>query len=290
MVWLLAAFVIILLVMLVYPLLEVLLWRRLWLRRLSQVSEAGPQGSAAANEWSSALLYLSGISDFTSVDLLPQQTLLLAQTAKVINPDRCLPRAFPYDPAIARAFQRFDLWPRLGFTVTPLWIWSLRNFWQAWLASWLPRWYGAAVARCFVHQLGVATSPRQLVVIGNSAGAAILLSAAPHLRKAWPSLHMTAIICGGVLGESAGFAALDAFHQLLGTQDPWPKLATLIFPRRQLTGAWQQASDAQRYQQHQIGPMTHFGSDGYYGDKYVGTTSEFMVALLRDSLSIQIGH
>jgi len=279
--WLLAALVMILLVMLGYPLLEVLLWRHLWLRQLSQASETDRQGIAAADEWSSALLYLSGISDFASVDLLPQQTILLHQAALAINPDRCLTHAFPYDSEIAQTFQRFDLWPRLGFTATPLWIWSLRNFWQAWLASWLPNWYGAAVARCFVHQLGAATSPRQLVVIGNSAGAPILLSAAPHLRQAWPSIRMTAIICGGVLGESRGFAEFDRFHQLVGTQDPWPKLATLVFPRRQLTGAWQRASDTKRYQQHPIGAMTHFGPDGYYGDTYVGTTSEFIVSLLK---------
>ena len=132
MVWLFVAILIVLLVVFGYPLLEVLIWRRLWLMELAHSNGVHQgEGQAEAKEWSSALLYLSGISYFASADLLPQQVAMLEQAATVIHPDRCLRLAFPYDPKIAQAFERFDLWLRLGFTTTPQLVNSLRNFWQA---------------------------------------------------------------------------------------------------------------------------------------------------------------
>lgn len=269
--------------LLFYPLLELLIWRWLWLRQLSS-----SPASAHGQEWSTGLLYLSGISHFASAELLPQQIILLEQAATVIQPDRMLTLAFPYDPQVAQAFRPFDLWRQLGFGETPLLICSLRNFWQAWLASWLPNWYGAPVARCLQQCLGPANSPQRLVVIGNSTGGALLLSAAVYLRQTWPTLPITAILCGGVLGESDGFAEIKAFHQLLGQQDPWPHLATLIFPKRQPNGAWQQAEREGRYQTHALGDMAHFGPNGYYSDKHIDQTSALITALLKAELGSQV--
>ncbi len=269
--------------LLLYPLLEVLIWRWLWLRQLSASAAVDPMQT-----WSTGLLYLSGISHFASAELLPQQITLLEQAASVVQPDRMLTLAFPYEPQVAQAFRPFDLWRHLGFGETPLLICSMRNFWQAWLASWLPNWYGAPVARCLQQCLGPATSPQRLVVIGNSTGGALLLSAAADLRQAWPTLQITAILCGGVLGESRGFAEINAFHQLLGEQDSWPQLATLIFPKRQPNGAWRQAEQERRYQTHNLGDMAHFGPNGYYSDKHIDQTSALITALLKAALGSQV--
>lgn len=269
--------------LLLYPLFEALIWRWLWLRQLSASPAVEP-----VQTWSTGLLYLSGISHFASAELLPQQVTLLEQAATVIQPDRMLTLAFPYEPQVAQIFRRFDLWLRLDFANTPLLICSMRNFWQAWLASWLPNWYGAPLARCLQQCLGPAKSPQRLVVIGNSTGGALLLSAAPYLRQTWPTLRITAILCGGVLGESRGFAEIATFHQLLGNQDPWPQWATLIFPKRQPNGAWQQAEQERRYQTYRLGDIAHFGPNGYYGDKHIDQTSALIVALLKAELGSQV--
>ncbi|MFN8486916.1 MAG: hypothetical protein U0350_04935 [Caldilineaceae bacterium] len=266
-----------------YPLLELLIWRWLWLQQLSAPLCTDPEQS-----WSTGLLYLSGISHFANTELLSQQIILLEQAATVIRPDRILTLAFPYEPQAAQAFRRFDLWLHLGFKNTPLLICSVRNFWQAWLASWWPNWYGASVARCIQQQLGPATSPRRLVVIGNSAGGALWLNAAPHLRQVWPTLQITAILCGGVFGESRGFAEVQAFHQLLGNQDPWPRWATLLFPKRHPNGAWRQAEQERRYQTHTLGDMAHFGPNGYYSDKHIAQTSALITTLLKAEVGSQV--
>lgn len=279
--WLVGLILLLLIVLLGYPLAEILIWRHLWLRRLKSNQSKIPNPESQTADWSTAIIYLSGISHFASPDLLRQQVMMLNDLAKAIKPDRILTIAFPYEAETAQEFERFDLWKRLGWQSTPTIIFSLRNFEQAALANIFPNWYGKAVAECIAARLGNATAPQKLIVIGNSAGGSIILSAAPYLRKRWHTLRITAILCGGVYGSSQGFEAVDQFHQLLGSRDHWVDFGISITPsRRWERGAIVKAREEGRYHEHLIGDMGHFGTEGYYSDKYVQATSEYVLSLL----------
>ncbi len=269
-----------------YIILEIVIWRWLWLRRLTSEPDyqiRNPQSAIQTDSgWSSALFYLSGLSHFSSPDLLTQQVMMLHAAAGACAPDRMLILAFPYETETAKEFLRYDLWRRLGYKTTPLVIFSLRNFLQAVLANLLPRWYGRAVAECIAQRLGFTVDQQRLVVIGNSAGGAILLSAVPFLRQRWPNLRITAIMAGGVFGSSKGFSYVEQFHQLLGTRDSWVDFGISITPsRRREGGPLLRAKEEGRYHEHMIGDMAHFGTEGYYGDKYISTTSGFIASLLQ---------
>ncbi|MFN8444966.1 MAG: hypothetical protein U0175_29540 [Caldilineaceae bacterium] len=275
--WLLGIILLVILLLLAYPLVEILIWRRLWLRRLRQSAHQ------SHTNWSTAVIYLSGISHFASPDLLRQQVTMLKQVAKVAKPERMLTVAFPYEAETAKEFQRYDLWRRLGWKSTPLIIFSLRNFEQAALANMFPNWYGRVVADCIAARLGDSNKAQRLIVIGNSAGGSILLSAAPFLCERWPGLKITAIMCGGVYGSSKGFESVERFHQLLGSRDGWVDFGISITPsRRWPRGPLPKAQAEGRYQEHQIGDMGHFGTEGYYSDKYVQVTSRYIASLLSE--------
>ncbi len=270
--WLVLLILLIVLLILAYPLVEILIWRQLWLRRLRTTHSS--VSTSSASDWSTALIYLSGISHFASPDLLRQQVTLFNELETELKPDRVIKVAFPYEAETAKEFHRFDLWRRLGWKSTPTIIFSLRNFEQAALANIFPNWYGKAVAECIAARLGNASAPKKLIVIGNSAGGSILLSAAPFLRQRWQTLQITAILCGGVYGSNRGFDHVAQFHQLLGSRDHWVDFGISITPsRRWEKGAIVKAKAEGRYHEHLIGDMAHFGTEGYYSDKYIGVTS-----------------
>jgi hypothetical protein len=257
-----------------FSLSEVLLWRQLWARRARGITTVN-------GRWSRAVIYLSGISHFAKSDLLPHQPGMLRQAAQLVRAERITSITFPYERVTPQQFAPFDLWRRLGYSETPSFAYPLRNFWQVTLSSSFPRWYGRPVARCIANHLGEAHEDALLVVIGNSTGASLILSAAPFLRQRWPTLRIVAITCGGVYGANPGLDQVAEFHQLVGSRDSVAlKVGELLPGRRWRTRSIGRALRQGRYHETIIGEQGHAGRDGYFGDRYHQATTNAILGIL----------
>ena len=239
-----------------WPLLETLWWWRLWRRHAQRpVPVATP-------DWQSAVVFLTGINDFAAGTLEPEQAHFLAAIRECCQADLFITAAFPYEKQTAAAFRPFDLARRVGLREPPLWLFSLRNFWQTMLATWGDRAYGRSVAACIMQRLGsVPPGPnRSLLLLCGSTGAAMAIAASPYLKQQ-TGARIRIIALGGVWGGVRGWAAVDEFHQLLGTRDLWARLAG-CWP-----GCWLPFRHCQRaahkFQRHTSGPHKHYGPHGY---------------------------
>lgn len=240
-----------------WPLLETLWWWRLWQRH------AQLQRPTWAEDWQFAVFFLTGINDYAAGTLEPDQTRFLAALRECCQADLFVNAAFPYEQQTAAAFRPVDLSRRLGFAEPPLWLFSLRNFWQAVLATWFDRAYGRAVAACIGQRLGNVTpsAHRTLLLICGSTGAAMALAASPYLKQQ-TGAHIRIIALGGVWGGVRGWNSIDEFHQLLGTRDWWARLARWCWP-----GCWLPFRHfkraAPKFRVHTSGPHKHYGPHGY---------------------------
>ncbi|MBX7219074.1 MAG: hypothetical protein K1Y36_03940 [Blastocatellia bacterium] len=240
------------------PLGETLWWWRCWSR---QAQVGNPQKSG----WKTAVVHLSGVSDFTAGGLIPEQTAFWESLRQEIPHDLLVAEAFPYEPLTGKYFHRFDLWRRIGRSAPPLWVMSLRNFWQALVASWWERKFGNAAAQVLVNRIGFPNEQAQptLVLIGGSAGAALglaVLRAIPNFMRC----RCILVTYGGVFGNSPALNSHIIVYHLLGRKDWWGRAATVLFPGRWLPGSrFQQALAQQRVRLVQTGEHEHFGSKGY---------------------------
>lgn len=232
---------------------ETLLWCYIW---MGESWQAAPSQGA----WNRAIVFITGISDYSAATLTPVQREFLQKLDRQFASDIMLAEPFPYDNLTPPKFARFDIWRYLGYQEPPLWVISLHNFWQTLLAVCWEKHYGNAVARCLINQLGLPKSPdRILVFICGSAGASLVLAAAPMLKERLQA-RLFIISYGGVFGASPGFHLVDGFYHLIGTKDNWTKLGEMVFPGRRLPwGALSRAKQENRFSIHYTGEHTHMG-------------------------------
>lgn len=238
-------------IILLWTLGETLWWWYLWSK--STKSVAIPQ-----LPWQNAVIFLTGISNYASADLAPEQRDFLQELGDRINVDLIVATPFPYNRSTARQFSRWQIWQHLGDRELPLWLISLYNFWQTVLVTILEKTYGNTIARCISNRLGTAASlDSNLWLICGSIGAGLALAAAPKLREEL-QVNLIIIAYGGVFKASDGFDAVDRFYHLTGSQDSWAKLGKFIFPGRWFpTGAFARAIRDNRAIEQSTGNHQH---------------------------------
>ncbi|PSB50078.1 hypothetical protein C7B77_23195 [Chamaesiphon polymorphus CCALA 037] len=236
---------------LLWTLGETLWWWYLWSKSTRSVT-------TSQMPWQNAVIFLTGISNYTSEDLAPEQKYFLQELGDRIDVDLIIATPFPYDSSTAREFSRWQIWQYLGGRELPLWLISLYNFWQTVLVTILEKIYGNTIARCISNRLGTAASlDSNLWLICGSIGAGLALAAAPILREEL-QVNLIIIAYGGVFKASAGFDAVDRFYQLTGSQDNWAKLGKFIFPGRWFpTGAYARAIRENRAIEQSTGTHQH---------------------------------
>jgi hypothetical protein len=256
----------------IYTLFETLVWQRFW---------PSEDAATSSSPWRTAVIYLSGISDYTGVSLMPTQADLVRRAALSCHADRTTTLPFPYSTTTAARFMPLDLWRRVGYASPPIWLFSLRNFWQAALCTWFPHWVGRAVAHCITRQLSAPGPHACLYILGNSAGAALAASAAPHLQACWPRARIVLIMCGGVFASTPGLDAVAAFHQISGAHDFWGWLPIAVLPGRRFpTGPYKRALESGRYHEYHLPAVTHFGPRGYLDDLHYPAVADLVLSIL----------
>jgi hypothetical protein len=212
-------------VILLWTLGETLWWWYLWSRSTESFTDA-------QSPWKNAVIFLTGISNYASEDLAPEQRNFLQELSERIDVDLIVVVPFPYDNSTAREFARLQIWKHFGDRELPLWLISLYNFWQTVLVTCLEKPYGNTIARCISNRLGAAASlDSNLWLICGSIGAGLALAAAPKLQEEL-QVNLIIIAYGGVFKAAAGFDAVERFYHLTGSQDFWAKLGKFIFPGR----------------------------------------------------------
>jgi hypothetical protein len=247
---------------LMIALFETILWWYKWNKQSYQIMPS-------PTYWTKAIVFITGISDYTATTLQPEQISFLDDIVSRYPVDIVLAEPFPYESSTAQKFARFDIWRNLGFKESPVWVWALHNFWQTALTIWFKKAYGAAVARCIINRIGLPKPDNNstLIFICGSAGAAIALAAAPMLNELL-QVRLIILSYGGVFGSSPGFDSVANFYQLIGEKDNWAKLGAIVFPGRWLPiGAFSRAKKSNRYSVHYTGSHTHFGLEGYLSDR-----------------------
>ncbi len=212
---------------LLLTLAETLLWWYSW-------HKYGSLTAIAPKSWQNAVIFLTGISNYTMTELAVEQQDFLRELGELITVDLIIAEPFPYNRSIAKEFRRFQIWRYLcGDRELPMWSISLYNFWQTVLVTGLERSYGNTISRCIVARVGIPDPNRNLWLICGSTGAGLALAAAPELQADLQA-SIVIIAYGGVFRRSAGFDRVERFYHLTGTNDNWTKLGRWIFPSRWL--------------------------------------------------------
>lgn len=238
-------------VILMITFIETLIWWFLWSKNSNLAFI--PQGN-----WKNALIFLTGISDYTRLELESEQIKLLQNISQQFNVDLVIQEPFPYEKFTAKKMKKLGIWRYLGFKDLPLWLISLHNFWQALLVIVLEENYGKTIANCLINRLKIsASSEGTLWLICGSIGANLALAAAKQLKKEL-SVRLIIIAYGGFFRGSMGFNYTDRFYHLIGHKDNWQKLSNLIFPKRYLPiGALAKAKKEQRFTIYYTGEHKH---------------------------------
>lgn len=258
---------------------ETLGWWYCWHKQANS-REPGP------GNWTKALVFLTGISDYGAESLTPEQLNFLEELEQRLGVDRMVAEPFPYDGVTARQWAKFDAWRSLGFKEAPFWVMSLHNFWQTLLTIVLEKQYGRAVARCISHRIGQPRSANStLIFICGSAGASLALAAAPILKEGW-QVRLIIISYGGVFRASPGLNSVEHFCHLIGTKDGWAKWPELIFPGR--LGKWGSLKKAQqehRFTQHWTGGHGHLS---YLSDRLAPESPEPLSPKTYQALTLDV--
>ncbi|MGE5657848.1 MAG: hypothetical protein ACM37W_14680 [Actinomycetota bacterium] len=248
-------------VALLFTLGETLVWWYLWQKQATQ-------DFPAQSDWKTAIVFLTGISDYSLQSLQEEQLFLLEEVNNHYPVDLLLTEPFPYQTSTAQSFSKFNFWRKIGLKEPPLWVISLHNFWQTVLTIKFEKLYGLAVARCLINRLGFPQSfESKLVLICGSAGAAIALAAVPFLQKFFQT-RLIILSYGGVFNATSGLDEVTHFYHLVGERDVWAKLGEMIFPGRWLPlGTLARARTESRFHVVWTGCHQHFGPEGYLSDR-----------------------
>lgn len=272
-------FILVILVLLMaIPLLEVVRWWRLWHKNILTL----PQKES----WSRALVFLTGISDFSDSHLSTQQKSFVAKLQVLLNTDLNLVKPFPYDSSICERYAKVNIAQRLFGYPLPMWVCSLHNFWQAALAVTLKKCYGRSVARCLQASLGNLESSQTIFFVCGSAGAAIALASIPYLTEN-TTPKIVIISYGGIFCFHRGNLQVMHHFQFVGDKDIWVRMWCFVM--------WPWKNKFHRiairdhcYSLHTSGPHYHFDERGYLSLFVEPDTNKTYQQLTLDQIRTQI--
>ncbi len=210
---------------LLFTALETILWWYTW----HQQSQQTP---TPTQPWQTALVFITGISDYTQESLDPEQIDFINKITQIYQFDQVISKPFPWQILTTKKLILSKVWKFLHLQTLPLWVMSLHNFWQTILILGLTNFYGKDIARCLFKHIGLPKStPSQLIFLCGSTGTGMALASLPYLKQYLPSQFMI-ISYGGVFGLFEGLNDVDQFFHLLGNQDHWAKLAEILLINR----------------------------------------------------------
>lgn len=210
---------------LLFTALETLLWWSTWHQQ--------PQHPPTATQpWETALVFITGVSDYTQESLDPEQINLINEISQVYPIDTIIAEPFPWKYFSKKTLILSKVWNILHLKPLPLWVMSLHNFWQTILILGLTNSYGKDIAHCLLNRIGLPKSnASQLIFLSGSTGTGMALACLPYL-KPYLSCKVMIISYGGVFGLSPGLNDVDQFFHLLGNRDYWAKLAKIVLLNR----------------------------------------------------------
>ena len=272
-------FILVMLVILVaIPLIEVVRWWRLWHKSVCMLPQKQP--------WSRALVFLTGISDFSDPHLSVRQKSFVAKLQPLLNTDLNLATPFPYNSNICEQYTKINIVQRLFGSPLPMWVCSLHNFWQTVLSILLKKRYGHSVARCLQASLGDCNSSQTIFFVCGSAGAAIALAAIPYLTEN-TTPKIVVISYGGIFCFHRGSLKVTHHFQFVGEKDVWVRMWCFVM------WPWQNKFHKvtvrdHRYSFHCSGPHYHFGEHGYLSLVVESGTNKTYQQLTLEQICAQI--
>jgi hypothetical protein len=210
---------------LLFTALETVLWWYTWCQQ-------SPNTPTETKPWETALVFITGISDYTQESLDPEQIHLINKISQFYQIDTIIAEPFPWKSFAYKTLIISKIWQVLHLQPLPLWVMSLHNFWQTVLILGLPNNYGKNIAHCLLNRIGLPKSTHsQLIFLSGSTGTGMALTSLPYLKQYLPC-QLIIISYGGVFGLSSGLNYVDQFFHLLGNQDNWAKLAEILLLNR----------------------------------------------------------
>lgn len=207
---------------LLFTLIETVLWWHTWHRHAYRIS---PQQGT----WTTALIFLTGISDYRQPDLEPEQIRFVQRLNQHFGFDVAIAEPFPWDQWTANQMNQAKIWHYFQLKRLPLWVMSLHNFWQTILLMIFPNLYSQGIANCVLNRIGFPQSAEsQLILICGSTGTGMALAAIPYLKQSLSS-QLIIVSYGGVFKAFPGLQQVDQFFHLVGSRDIWAKLSQKIF-------------------------------------------------------------
>ncbi|NDJ17288.1 hypothetical protein [Myxacorys almedinensis] len=269
--------------------------------RSSNSASQGATGSANSKAANSKIdcyiVYLSGVGDFSTDQLLSGEKFFLDQLEQ-LHPNCVTVRdVFPYSAAneslggqrllapLWEAIEEADGWLKNADVLI-----KIRNLWRFAIAA-DDRYgevYGRGIATAIVDRMNavhpVSSSPRQpinLILLGTSGGVQVALGAVPYLHDRLPA-RLTVVSLGGTFDGEAGFETADEVYQLKGDNDWVPILPRVVFASRwrwTIGSPFNQARQQGRYHFLESGPHEHDGDQGYFGVENINGTETTYVGL-----------
>ncbi|BBM82080.1 hypothetical protein [Candidatus Uabimicrobium amorphum] len=251
----LAIVISIIILALAIPLIETLRWWRLWHNNIPKQPHT--------QQWSRALVFLTGISDFSDPELSTEQKYFVEKLPSLLKTDLNIATPFPYNSDICKRYTQINMVRRLFGTPLPMWVCSLHNFWQTALAVLWKRRYGKSVARCLRTTLGEIESQHTIFFVCGSAGAAIALAAIPDLVED-SNANIVIISYGGIFCFHKGSLYVTRHLQFVGEKDIWVRMWRFTMRQSWWANRFQKKAIGDcRYQCYNTGPHYHFDERGY---------------------------
>lgn len=205
--------------------IETILWWYTW-------HQQSQQTQIPSKPWQTALVFITGISDYTQENLDPEQINFIHKITQSYQIDQIIAEPFPWQSLTDKTLILSQFWKFLHLQPLPLWVMSLHNFWQTILILGLTNSYGKDIAHCVLNRLGLPKStPSQLIFLCGSTGTGMALASLPYLKQ-YLSSKLIIISYGGVFGLSPGLNDMDQLFHLVGNQDYWAKLGEILLLNR----------------------------------------------------------
>ncbi|WP_242022017.1 hypothetical protein [Microcoleus sp. FACHB-831] len=229
------------------------------------------------------IIYLPGVGDFSGDELTEGEAYFLDRLVQSHPNCVAVGDVFPYSAANKslggeRLFAPVWRWGResKGWqTVTDLLL-KIRNLWRFAISA-DPRYgtiYNQGIANAIIDRMNAQhpipqspDKPIKIILAGTSGGIEVALGAAPYLKELVDA-NIIIVSAGGVFNGRNGFNKLDSFYHLRGRRDWVEDIGAVVFPTRWLVNVGSEFNQARlqgRYTARTIGPQTHDGPQGYFG-------------------------
>ncbi|HEY9620070.1 MAG TPA: hypothetical protein V6C78_06860 [Crinalium sp.] len=241
------------------------------------------------------VVFLTGIGDFSANQLTPGEEFFLGHLAQEHRNCAIVSDVFPYSVAnVGLGGQRLlaPLWKFAenadGWLENIDFLIKGRNVWRFAISvdNRYGKVYNQGIADAIIDRMDAAypiesdrQHPLNLILIGTSGGAQVALGSVPYLNR-WLNAKITVVSVGGVFSGTDGFSTVKHLYHLQGSQDWVEDIGRFVFPSRWpgvLASPFNQAMRQGRVTKKEIGPQSHDGDSGYFGEQRIENSNTMYV-------------